>query len=79
MENHNPFEKWNGFDRDNPNAPWNNPMKKDDPFACWNNPFGKGKHRDEVDNFGNVPSIGRKEISLFSCITETLALYLSYQ
>ena len=47
-QNTDPFEPWNGFDRDNPFAPWNDPMKKDDPFACWNNPFGHGKYRDEV-------------------------------
>jgi hypothetical protein len=51
MRNNNPFEKWNGIDKNDPFAPWNDPMKKDDPFACWNNPFGHGNYRDEVDKF----------------------------
>ena len=49
--NNNPFEPWNGINRDNPFAPWNDPMKKDDPFAAWNDPFGSGRHRDESDRF----------------------------
>lgn len=51
MKNDNPFEPWNNPIKDSPFAPWNNPMKKDDPFACWNNPFGRGRYRNEADNF----------------------------
>jgi hypothetical protein len=37
--------------RDDPFAPWNDPMKKDDPFACWNDTFGQGEYRKEADRY----------------------------
>jgi hypothetical protein len=39
------------MNRNDPFAPWNDPMKKDDPFACWNDPFGQGNYRDEADRY----------------------------
>lgn len=50
MINDNPFEPWNGPDKNNPFAPWNGPQR-DNPFACWNNPFGIGEYRKEADEY----------------------------
>lgn len=45
--NENPFEPWNGFDRDNPFAAHNG-FDKDNPFKPWNDPFGTAN--DLTDN-----------------------------
>lgn len=51
LENNNPFEPWNGINRDNPFAPWNDPTKRDNPFAAWNNPFGHGLYEKEARRY----------------------------
>lgn len=45
--NKDTFAPWNGANKDNPFAPWNDPMKRHDPFACWNNPFGHGRYEND--------------------------------
>lgn len=51
FKNTNPYEPWNGIEKDDPFAPWNDPMKADDPLACWNDKSGIGKFQNECERY----------------------------
>ena len=57
--NNDPFQPWNGFEKDNPFAPHNG-FDSDNPFKPWNSPFGTSDDltREEKRNY-NIPDRNR--------------------
>lgn len=59
-KNNDPFQVWNGFDRDNPFAAHNG-FDRDDPFKPWNDTFGRDDqlNNEERRSYGLPPKRSR--------------------